>query len=66
MRAPQSGAAPADLYAAAIEMCTWAETRGCAAVVLCEHHASPDGYLPAPPLLASAITAERAAAIAAA
>jgi alkanesulfonate monooxygenase SsuD/methylene tetrahydromethanopterin reductase-like flavin-dependent oxidoreductase (luciferase family) len=57
MRAPQPGAAPVDLYAAAIEMCAWAETRGCAAVVLCEHHASPDGYLPAPLLLATAIAA---------
>ena len=44
--APQPGAAPADLYRAAVEMCTWAETRGCAAVVLCEHHASPDGSIP--------------------
>jgi alkanesulfonate monooxygenase SsuD/methylene tetrahydromethanopterin reductase-like flavin-dependent oxidoreductase (luciferase family) len=60
MRAPQPGAAPADIYAAAVEMCTWAEARGCAAVVLREHHASPDGYLPAPLLLASAIAARTA------
>lgn len=57
MRAPQPGAAPVELYAAAVEMCAWAETRGCSTVVLCEHHASPDGYLPAPLLLATAIAA---------
>lgn len=31
MRAPGFGAPPADLYAAAIDMCAWAETRGAAA-----------------------------------
>lgn len=30
MRAPGFGAPPADLYAAAIDMCAWAETRGAA------------------------------------
>jgi alkanesulfonate monooxygenase SsuD/methylene tetrahydromethanopterin reductase-like flavin-dependent oxidoreductase (luciferase family) len=57
MRAPALGAPPSDLYAAAIEMCAWAETRGCMAVVLCEHHGSEDGYLPSPMILASAIAA---------
>ena len=38
-------------------MCAWAETRGCLAAVLCEHHGSPDGYLPTPLILASAIAA---------
>src|SRR5690242_5697159 len=57
LRAPQPGAAPADLYAAAVDMCAWGDARGCAAVVVCEHHASPDGYLPAPLLFASAIAA---------
>jgi alkanesulfonate monooxygenase SsuD/methylene tetrahydromethanopterin reductase-like flavin-dependent oxidoreductase (luciferase family) len=46
-----------DLYAAAIEMAAFAEKNGGAAVIVSEHHASPDGYLPAPLLLASAITA---------
>jgi alkanesulfonate monooxygenase SsuD/methylene tetrahydromethanopterin reductase-like flavin-dependent oxidoreductase (luciferase family) len=55
MRAPQPGVSTADLYAAAIEMSAWSESRGCATVVLCEHHASPDGYLPAPLILATAI-----------
>jgi alkanesulfonate monooxygenase SsuD/methylene tetrahydromethanopterin reductase-like flavin-dependent oxidoreductase (luciferase family) len=57
MRAPAIGAPGADLYAVAIEMCAWAETRGCMAVVLCEHHACEDGYLPTPLVLASAIAA---------
>ena len=57
MRAPTWGANPAALYAAAPEMCAWAEDHGCLAAVLCEHHGSEDGYLPSPLLLASAIAA---------
>jgi alkanesulfonate monooxygenase SsuD/methylene tetrahydromethanopterin reductase-like flavin-dependent oxidoreductase (luciferase family) len=57
MRAPAFGAATTDLYAAAIDMSAWAEKHGCLAAVLCEHHGSEDGYLPAPLLLASAIAA---------
>ncbi|HZP28121.1 MAG TPA: LLM class flavin-dependent oxidoreductase [Acidimicrobiia bacterium] len=47
----------ADQYAAAVDMAEWAEGRGCAAVVISEHHASPDGYLPTPLLLATAMAA---------
>jgi hypothetical protein len=57
MRAPAIGAFSADLYEAALDMCAWAETRGCIAAVVCEHHASPDGYLPTPLILSSAIAA---------
>lgn len=57
MRAPDFGAPPTELYEAAVDMCAWAETRGCLAAVLCEHHSSPDGYLPTPLILASAIAA---------
>ncbi len=57
MRAPAFGAATTDLYAAAIDMCAWAEQHGCLAAVLCEHHGSDDGYLPSPLMLASAIAA---------
>jgi alkanesulfonate monooxygenase SsuD/methylene tetrahydromethanopterin reductase-like flavin-dependent oxidoreductase (luciferase family) len=57
MRAPEFGAATTDLYATAIDMCAWADERGCLAAVLCEHHASPDGYLPTPLVLASAVAA---------
>ena len=57
MRAPSIGAPPTELYAAASEMSAWAETRGCVAAVLCEHHCADDGYLPSPLLLGAAIAA---------
>jgi len=58
MRAPVDGPADIrDLYDAAIEMSVWGEAHGALSVVLSEHHASPDGYLPAPLMLAAAIAA---------
>ena len=57
MRAPDFGARATALYSAAPEMSAWAESRGCFAAVLCEHHGSEDGYLPSPIVLASAIAA---------
>jgi alkanesulfonate monooxygenase SsuD/methylene tetrahydromethanopterin reductase-like flavin-dependent oxidoreductase (luciferase family) len=57
MRAPAWGAAPTALYAAVPEMCAWGEDHGALAAVLCEHHGSEDGYLPAPLMLASAVAA---------
>ena len=57
MRSQSPGLATSDLYAAASEMSAWAETRGCLAVVLCEHHCADDGYLPSPLLLGAAIAA---------
>src|SRR3954467_1432013 len=57
LRAPASGAPRAELYAAALDMAAWAETRGCVSAVLCEHHTSDDGYLPSPLILASAMAA---------
>lgn len=57
LRAPETGAPIGDLYAAALEMASWGEARGCLAIQVSEHHASPDGYLPSPLLLASAIAA---------
>lgn len=57
MRAPSIGAPPTELYSAASEMSAWAETRGCIAAVLCEHHCADDGYLPSPLLLGAAIAA---------
>jgi alkanesulfonate monooxygenase SsuD/methylene tetrahydromethanopterin reductase-like flavin-dependent oxidoreductase (luciferase family) len=57
MRAPDFGAPPERLYAAAVEMAEWAESRGCLAAVVSEHHGSPDGYLPSPLVLASALAA---------
>jgi alkanesulfonate monooxygenase SsuD/methylene tetrahydromethanopterin reductase-like flavin-dependent oxidoreductase (luciferase family) len=55
MRAPPQGAPARELYRAALDMAEWGERQGCAAVVVSEHHASPDGYLSAPLVLASAI-----------
>jgi alkanesulfonate monooxygenase SsuD/methylene tetrahydromethanopterin reductase-like flavin-dependent oxidoreductase (luciferase family) len=57
MRSQSPGTATSDLYAAASEMSAWAETRGCLAAVLCEHHCADDGYLPSPLLLGAAIAA---------
>jgi len=57
MRAPDSGAPAPLLYRSALEMATWAETRGCIAAVVCEHHRAEDGYLPSPLILASALAA---------
>ncbi|OBH47135.1 LLM class flavin-dependent oxidoreductase [Mycobacterium mantenii] len=57
MRAPEWAASATDLYAAAIDMCERAETRGAALAVLSEHHGAADGHLPAPLTLASAIAA---------
>jgi alkanesulfonate monooxygenase SsuD/methylene tetrahydromethanopterin reductase-like flavin-dependent oxidoreductase (luciferase family) len=36
-------------------MSSWAESRGCAGVLICEHHASSDGYLPSPMIVGSAV-----------
>ena len=55
MRAPAGGPPAAELYRAALEMAEWGEAHGCLAVQVSEHHASPDGYLPAPLVLAAAI-----------
>jgi alkanesulfonate monooxygenase SsuD/methylene tetrahydromethanopterin reductase-like flavin-dependent oxidoreductase (luciferase family) len=57
MRAPSIGAPPTELYRAACDMSAWAESRGCVAAVLCEHHCADDGYLPSPLLLGAAIAA---------
>ena len=53
MRAPAEGAPIQELYAAALDMATWAEEHGCVSVVVSEHHGSCDGYLPSPLILAS-------------
>lgn len=48
---------PADLYAAALDMAVWGEEHGCLAIVLSQHHASDDGYLPSPLVMAAAMAA---------
>ena len=55
--ATEDPAARADLYAATIDMCAWAEDHGALAAILSQHHGVDDGYLPSPVPLASAIAA---------
>lgn len=57
MRAPDFGAPIHDLYAAALDMASWADTLGFNVVALGEHHASADGYLPSPLPMCAAIAA---------
>ncbi len=57
MRAPGFGAPTTDLYAAALEMASFAESRGAVAAAVSEHHTMADGYLPSPLVLATAIAA---------
>src|SRR5262245_65286836 len=56
LRVPPFGSAShAELYAACLEQCAWADALGFDTVVLSEHHGVDDGYLPAPLTLAAAI-----------
>ena len=58
LRAPGKDADQrAALYRAAIDMAAWADANGCASIGISEHHASDDGYLPAPIPLAAAMAA---------
>jgi alkanesulfonate monooxygenase SsuD/methylene tetrahydromethanopterin reductase-like flavin-dependent oxidoreductase (luciferase family) len=50
-----SSATHAELYAACLDQCAWADERGLDTVVLSEHHGVDDGYLPAPLTLAAAV-----------
>jgi alkanesulfonate monooxygenase SsuD/methylene tetrahydromethanopterin reductase-like flavin-dependent oxidoreductase (luciferase family) len=54
MRAPDFGATPEALYAAALDQCEWADGLGFELVSFMEHHATTDGYLPSPIVLAAA------------
>jgi alkanesulfonate monooxygenase SsuD/methylene tetrahydromethanopterin reductase-like flavin-dependent oxidoreductase (luciferase family) len=42
-------------YAAALDMAAWADRVGLDSVIFSEHHGAPDGYLPAPLILAAAV-----------
>ena len=57
MRLRDGDASAPALYRAAIEMAAWGEQHGAALAMVSEHHASSDGYLPAPLVLASAMAA---------
>jgi alkanesulfonate monooxygenase SsuD/methylene tetrahydromethanopterin reductase-like flavin-dependent oxidoreductase (luciferase family) len=57
MRAPVFGADPVALYQAALDQCEWADRLGFKSVSFMEHHASSDGYLPSPMVMAAAAAA---------
>ncbi|MBM4383340.1 MAG: LLM class flavin-dependent oxidoreductase [Deltaproteobacteria bacterium] len=57
MRLRDGDASAPALYRAAIEMAEWGEKNGAAIAMVSEHHASSDGYIPAPLVLASALAA---------
>lgn len=57
MRRSDPAVAATALYGAALEMTAWAEREGALLVAVSEHHASDDGFLPSPLLLASAMAA---------
>ena len=64
MRCPDEGrsrseesAARSALYRAAVDMVSWGENHGNVAAAISEHHGSPDGYIPSPLILASAMAA---------
>jgi alkanesulfonate monooxygenase SsuD/methylene tetrahydromethanopterin reductase-like flavin-dependent oxidoreductase (luciferase family) len=57
MRAPDFGAPSAELYDAALDMCAFGDEIGVEGVIFPEHHASEDGYNPAPALMATAAAA---------
>jgi alkanesulfonate monooxygenase SsuD/methylene tetrahydromethanopterin reductase-like flavin-dependent oxidoreductase (luciferase family) len=54
MRAPEFGAEPVTLYQAALDQCEWADKIGFRSVTFMEHHATTDGYLPSPIVMAAA------------
>ncbi len=57
LRAPAFGTPRTELYTTALDMAAWSEEHGFTAVVVSEHHAADDGYLPSPLIMASAIAA---------
>ncbi|MCC7077005.1 MAG: LLM class flavin-dependent oxidoreductase [Acidimicrobiia bacterium] len=57
MRAPETGAPPRDLYAAALDMAEFADEVGFTDIVLSEHHQTEDGFLPAPLVMAAGVAA---------
>jgi alkanesulfonate monooxygenase SsuD/methylene tetrahydromethanopterin reductase-like flavin-dependent oxidoreductase (luciferase family) len=55
MRAPAFGRSPAELYAAALDMCGYLDEIGVGRINVMEHHGFEDNYLPQPFLMGSAI-----------
>jgi alkanesulfonate monooxygenase SsuD/methylene tetrahydromethanopterin reductase-like flavin-dependent oxidoreductase (luciferase family) len=56
-RPPFASPSHAELYAACLDQCVWADEIGADVVVLSEHHGVEDGFLSAPLTLAAAIVA---------
>jgi alkanesulfonate monooxygenase SsuD/methylene tetrahydromethanopterin reductase-like flavin-dependent oxidoreductase (luciferase family) len=54
MRSMAGGTPQPELYAAALDMIAFADEGGIENVIVSEHHASEDGYIPVPALLAAA------------
>ena len=54
MRSAPFGAPHAELYPAALDMIEYADAKGFDNVIFAEHHASEDGYIPTPALMAAA------------
>lgn len=54
---PFAGTTMTERYRTGLEMAQWADELGFLMVVLSEHHASPDGYLPSPLVMAAAVAA---------
>lgn len=52
-----AGVSSSERLRAAIDMAEWADERRCVTVSISEHHASDDGYLPAPIVFAAALAA---------
>jgi alkanesulfonate monooxygenase SsuD/methylene tetrahydromethanopterin reductase-like flavin-dependent oxidoreductase (luciferase family) len=46
-----------DIYAAAFDMCAWADEHGFSRIGVPEHHQNDDGYIPAPLMIAAAVGA---------
>jgi alkanesulfonate monooxygenase SsuD/methylene tetrahydromethanopterin reductase-like flavin-dependent oxidoreductase (luciferase family) len=57
MRAPEFGARPVDLYQAALDQIEWGDRVGIQSLILMEHHATTDGYLPSPLVMGGAAAA---------
>jgi alkanesulfonate monooxygenase SsuD/methylene tetrahydromethanopterin reductase-like flavin-dependent oxidoreductase (luciferase family) len=57
MRAPDFGTPAAELYAAALDMCEYADAHGVSQINFQEHHAAEDGYLPTPFVMGAAAAA---------
>ena len=57
LRAPGFGAPAAEIHAAALDQCAWADALGFDVVGIAEHHATDDGYLPSPLVFAAAVAA---------